>query len=336
MSMLQPAAVGMAKDEGPFRRSLTQRPAPAAAAGAAPSPARLAAEVVAGGCAGCIAKTAFAPFTRLTVLAQTSTLVATCQFASANSINVERGMFHVMSQIHKQEGLTALWRGNTLTLIHRFPFTGMQFGIMEVLKRKLPSSMEHQWWGKFVPGAVAAAVAVGSCYPLEIVRTRVMAESGGTHMRGIQGWSTFCHILEKEGVAGLYRGVGVAMAVCVPSLATCYATYAKVQRHGRAKGFPETEVTFMAGGIAGLAGSTLTFPLDVIRRRRQVMGMDPSVPVRNWRAEALHILKSDGLPGFYRGLGPELLKVFPTAALIFLTYEQILSVLTRCSKKWDR
>lgn len=43
----------------------------------------------------------------------------------------------------------------------------------------------------------------------------------------------------------------------------------------------------------------------------------------------LKIYKNEGIQGFYKGLTPSLVKIFPTSGLFFLAYEITLSYLNK-------
>ena len=57
------------------------------------------------------------------------------------------------------------------------------------------------------------------------------------------------------------------------------------------------------GGIAGAMGCTVSYPLDLVRRRFQLKGLDPTIPNYKTVLEACKdIYSKDGLRGFFRGL----------------------------------
>ena len=60
-------------------------------------------------------------------------------------------------------------------------------------------------------------------YPLDLVRTRLAAQTSSTYYRGIGG--TLRTIVRDEGLAGLYRGLGPTLLQTVPSLAFNYCAY---------------------------------------------------------------------------------------------------------------
>lgn len=74
---------------------------------------------------------------------------------------------------------------------------------------------------------------------------------------------------------------------------------------------------FMQGGIAGAFGATIVYPIDLVKTRMQnqrntVVGQ---VLYKNSIDCAKKILRNEGVLGFYRGLGPQLIGVAPEKAI---------------------
>jgi solute carrier family 25 phosphate transporter 23/24/25/41 len=89
-------------------------------------------------------------------------------------------------------------------------------------------------------------------------------------------------------------------------------------------------MSLVCGAAAGLASSTATFPLDLVRRRMQVEGAGrpasaPGAPT--YASVARSVWAARGLRGFYSGLMPEYYKVAPGVAIGFCTYELCREVL---------
>jgi len=288
-------------------------------------PCCLSTALLSGGFAGCVGKTATAPLSRLTVLAQTASLLAVPGASSERQAFARGRQWEGLRHVVRHQGVLALWKGNLCTCIHWFPFTGVSFGIVEAIKHTCPWTVGGPGWCSFIPGAVAGGAAVFVCYPLEVVRTRLMAQGAQTPGRHVGIWGILRESIRLEGL-GMYRGLGVSVAVAVPSVSVSFGLYAQLRQHFEACGLPATSftATLLAGGFSGAAGSAVTFPLDVLRKRLQVMGMDGAgIPRRSWACEALHIWRTDGAPGFFRGFAPDLAKVFPTVAITFVAFEQL-------------
>jgi solute carrier family 25 protein 16 len=88
---------------------------------------------------------------------------------------------------------------------------------------------------------------------------------------------------------------------------------------------PWAELT--AGGLAGLVSQSVSYPLEVIRRRMQVGGaVGDGRRLRIGETAAL-IMKESGPRGFFVGLTIGYVKVVPLAAVSFYTYERVKTLL---------
>mmetsp|Transcript_268 Transcript_268/g.495 ORF Transcript_268/g.495 Transcript_268/m.495 type:complete len:375 (+) Transcript_268:329-1453(+) len=80
-----------------------------------------------GGIAGSVAKTLTAPLSRLTILFQVHSMVTTRSDRPKFSMSLRGGI----SKIIERGGIKSLWRGNMTSVIHRFPYSAINFFIYE-------------------------------------------------------------------------------------------------------------------------------------------------------------------------------------------------------------
>lgn len=86
-------------------------------------------------------------------------------------------------------------------------------------------------------------------YPLDLVRTRLAAQTSSTYYHGIAG--TASTIIRDEGVAGLYRGLGPTLLQVAPSLAINYCAY-ETLRSVCMSGNPHASSPSVSFSVAGL------------------------------------------------------------------------------------
>jgi hypothetical protein len=95
--------------------------------------------MLAGGIGGCVGKTVTAPLSRITILFQVNSLppreFVAGSSSSSGGVRATRSMYSVMLQLAKQEGVTSLWKGNFTAVIHRFPYSAINFASYEYLKK---------------------------------------------------------------------------------------------------------------------------------------------------------------------------------------------------------
>lgn len=78
----------------------------------------------------------------------------------------------------------------------------------------------------------------------------------------------------------------------------------------------------VTGGFAGFVSQTLSYPLEVIRRRMQVGGVVGDGHRLGMSEVARNIYHQRGFKGFYVGLSIGYVKVIPMAAISFYVYER--------------
>mmetsp|Transcript_32037 Transcript_32037/g.73819 ORF Transcript_32037/g.73819 Transcript_32037/m.73819 type:complete len:352 (-) Transcript_32037:239-1294(-) len=297
-------------------------------------------QVIAGGIAGCVAKTAVAPLSRVTVLMQVQSM-RPHKFADGRNPN-NQFLVPSLRKIYAEEGINGFWRGNVATCIHRFPYTAITFytnaAVREWLRRSHGSQLSDQS-RNLLAGGSAACAAVCSLHPLDVIKTRLMAQTRSKYYSGVRdaAWKIYC----DEGPRGFYRGIGVSLCTTAPSIAINFASFDEFKRRFAEQGLkPDTYLhTFCAGACAGMTASTLMFPMDLVRRQMQMVGVGgrPFVYANAgqafWRIFRTGVHRHEGSPiswllgfrEFFRGLMPELLKVAPHSAIMFTAQSQLIS-----------
>jgi solute carrier family 25 phosphate transporter 23/24/25/41 len=131
---------------------------------------------------------------------------------------------------------------------------------------------------------------------------------------------------EEGGVRALYRGlVATAMGVA-PYVGINFAAYEALRGLLTPPGKSSVARKLSCGALAGSISQTLTYPFDVLRRKMQVVGMGAGALGYQYNGAldaARVIIKTEGVRGMYRGLWPNLLKVAPSIATSFFTYELV-------------
>jgi len=320
-------------------------------------------QLIAGGIAGCAAKTAVAPLSRVTILMQVQSMRPN-KFTDGRTPN-NQSLAASLRKIAQEEGPRGFWRGNGATMVHRFPYTAVTFYTNAHLRAQLQrSSALPEQARLLLAGAGSASLAVVTCYPLDVVKTRLVAQTGRQYYSGIV--DAVRKIVRDESVLGLYRGLGTTLVCVVPSLALNFTLYEDFFALYAGLGAPPCLHQLLAGGSSGAAASALTFPVDLLRRQMQLVGLGGRPPVYASTFQAVqHIYKTGysavdhqqqqrliqwyldltgrigkrhigaalGVREFFRGLVPELLKVTPHSAIMFCAHRQLVSQEWPCERR---
>ncbi|KAJ9694818.1 hypothetical protein PVL29_010341 [Vitis rotundifolia] len=290
-------------------------------------------QLLAGGIAGAFSKTCTAPLARLTILFQVQGMQSDVATLSKASI------WHEASRIVHEEGFRAFWKGNLVTIVHRLPYSSVNFYAYERYKSFFQSisgieshkgNVSADMSVHFVSGGLAGITAASATYPLDLVRTRLAAQRNTIYYRGI--WHALQTICREEGFLGLYKGIGATLLGVGPSIAISFSVYEALRSswHTQRPGDSTIMVSLACGSLSGIASSTATFPIDLVRRRMQLEGVAGRARVYKTGLFGTfgHIIRSEGLRGLYRGILPEYYKVVPGVGIAFMTYETLKRVLS--------
>ncbi|KAL3536446.1 hypothetical protein ACH5RR_004907 [Cinchona calisaya] len=290
-------------------------------------------QLLAGGIAGAFSKTCTAPLARLTILFQVQGMHSDVAVLSKPCIWRE-GL-----RIVNEEGFRAFWKGNLVTIAHRLPYSSVNFYAYEHYKSLLKSILALNNHGgnastdafvHFIGGGLAGITAASATYPLDLVRTRLAAQRNAIYYRGI--WHALSTICRDEGFFGLYKGLGATLLGVGPSIAISFSVYETLRSywHSERPDDSTVVVSLACGSLSGIASSTATFPLDLVRRRMQLEGVGGRARVYNTGLFGTigHIVRTEGLHGLYRGIMPEYYKVVPSVGIVFMTYETLKKLLS--------
>ncbi|XP_008785494.1 mitochondrial substrate carrier family protein V-like isoform X3 [Phoenix dactylifera] len=277
------------------------------------------ANLLAGGVAGAFSKTCTAPLSRLTILFQVQGMHSNVATLSKASI------WREASRIVYEEGFRAFWKGNLVTIAHRLPYSSISFYAYEHYKHAsmkllqlIPGLDRHKDYMaadvcvRLLGGALAGVTAASITYPLDLVRTRLAAQTKTMYYRGIS--HALCAIYRDEGIRGLYKGLGATLLGVGPNIAISFSVYETLRSHWQLQrpNDPAVFVSLACGSISGIASSTVTFPLDLVRRRMQLEGAAGKVHVYNSGLFGTfrHIIYTEGFRGLYREILMTSIEIF--------------------------
>ncbi|KAG0207495.1 hypothetical protein BGX28_001272 [Mortierella sp. GBA30] len=285
--------------------------------------------LAAGGAAGAVSRTIVSPLERMKILFQVQ---------GPEPANYQ-GVIPTLRKMWVEEGLVGFMRGNGTNVIRIVPYSAVQFASYEQFKKLLmdPSKNDLDTPRRLTAGALAGLTSVAFTYPLDIVRTRLSIQSAQVgHSKEAQAalpgiWKTIVLIYTKEkGIIGLYRGLGPTLTGVAPYVALNFQAYEVLRKHFTPPGETSPTVTMklICGALAGSFAQTVTYPLDVLRRRMQVTGMDAvSYKYSSTWDGVKKIIRQEGVRGLYKGMVPNYLKVAPAISISFVVYEQCKQIL---------
>ncbi|KAA8908039.1 hypothetical protein TRICI_004866 [Trichomonascus ciferrii] len=291
---------------------------------------------IAGGAAGCAAKTLIAPLDRVKILFQTSNP------SFRKYTGSWLGFYRAGRHIYSTDGVLALFQGHSATLLRIFPYAAIKFVAYEQVRSLLiPSKQQETSARRFVAGSLSGLVSVFFTYPLDLVRVRLAYDT--TSHSSPRG--RLIHVMKKiygerqEGLRNFYKGFVPTIAGMIPyagvsfwahdafhdlfrtKLLAPYAVQDDVPISGTSRPPLTAWAQLTAGGLSGLCAQTASYPLEVIRRRMQVSG-ETGERIGMFKM-GKSIVATRGFRGLFVGLSIGYIKVTPMFACSFFVYERV-------------
>jgi solute carrier family 25 thiamine pyrophosphate transporter 19 len=156
--------------------------------------------------------------------------------------------------------------------------------------------------------------------------------------------SAFVDIIQSRGIRGLYNGLTPTLVEIVPYAGLQFGTYDMFKRwmmdwnrYKLSSKIPinvDTNLSsfqlFICGLGAGTSAKLVCHPLDVVKKRFQIEGLQRHPrygarverrAYRNMLDGLRQIMISEGWHGLYKGIVPSTVKAAPAGAVTFVAYE---------------
>ncbi|CAJ2634790.1 unnamed protein product [Trifolium pratense] len=151
-------------------------------------------------------------------------------------VTVQRGVYKnfvdAFVRIVREEGPAELYRGLTPSLIGVIPYAATNYLAYDTLRKAYKKVFNKEEVGNVMTlliGSAAGAFSSSATFPLEVARKHMQA--GALNGRQYSNmFQALMSILEKEGVAGLYRGLGPSCIKLVPAAGISFMCYEACKR----------------------------------------------------------------------------------------------------------
>ncbi|CAK0781436.1 hypothetical protein CVIRNUC_005373 [Coccomyxa viridis] len=230
-----------------------------------------------------------------------------------------RGLIATGANLIRQEGFLALYSGLVPAIGRGLTYGGIRLGTYSPLKRALGGDEEHiSLLRNLVAGSIAGGVAAAVTNPLDLVKTRLQSKDNPYKTIG----QVVSAVMKDEGVAGLWAGTMPSVLRAAALTATQCASYDQAKQWWmRTTGMGDSFSThFGASMVTGLATTTVTAPVDLIKTRMFMSGRRKYGSVAQC---AVIIVKEDGPFGLLKGWSAQYMRLGPQTTVIFVVMEQL-------------
>jgi solute carrier family 25 protein 39/40 len=194
-----------------------------------------------------------------------------------------------------------------------------------LLRNVLPPLIPSPALVPLVAGITARASLTSLLSPLELIRTNLQStpispDKPHTLPSVLASVRT---IVQKQGIAFLWRGLGPTLWRDVPFSGIYWAGYEAWKRFFESRGKKGAYVAFACGAISGTTASLITSPFDVLKTRRQALLMTGTMSSRTTATIPLlaHIVRTEGTAALFAGVFPRTVKIAPACGIMIACFE---------------
>lgn len=135
----------------------------------------------------------------------------------------------------KDEGVLALFKGITPTLLGAMPYEGIKFGTVGLLEQLFPTQKDHPAsyyvTRKMLMGGMGGVMAGLLTYPNDTVRRMLQLQgSRGTSSEFAGYWDCVRKTYHEHGITRFYRGITINTLRMLPNVAIQFGSYELLKR----------------------------------------------------------------------------------------------------------
>jgi solute carrier family 25 protein 42 len=269
-------------------------------------------ELLAGACAGALAKSIIAPLDRTKIIFQVSESKPFSWLAVRNELK----------RIVVEEGPLKLWKGHSATLSRVIPYAAIQFATFDFCKRKL-IRQPPKWYELLLSGSFAGATSVIFTYPLDLMRARMAV---GHHHGSV--YFNLREVYRTRGFKALFRGLSPTLLGILPYAGISFSAFETFKKNVK-RWKVGKDITTMerlgCGALAGFVAQSATYPLDIVRRRMQTENMCWQKPRYSSIIESFRvIIREEGTRGLTKALSMNAVKGPIAVGVSFTTHDYLL------------
>ncbi|KAM4617859.1 solute carrier family 25 member 45 isoform 2-T2 [Discoglossus pictus] len=250
-----------------------------------------------------------------------------------------RGIFDCIVKTYRKEMILGFFKGMSFPVSSVAISNSLIFGSYSNALLYLSETEFKDWKNPpqnlhiFMAACFSGLVQVYFSAPVDLIKVRLQnqtesfkRQASSGHLQARYRGPIHCavSIFREEGIVGLYRGSTALVLRDVPSMGFYFLTYELFCKWmTKEREVPSSWTMLFAGGCAGTVGWALANPMDVIKSRLQMDGIQGN----QYRGILDCITKSirqEGPKVLLKGLTINCLRAFPVNAVTFLGYEMLL------------
>jgi solute carrier family 25 carnitine/acylcarnitine transporter 20/29 len=251
------------------------------------------------------------------------------------------GALDAATSIYRNEGAAAFYKGTLTPLIGIGACVSVQFGGFHYARRAFEAqntakhgSAQLSYSQYYAAGAFAGIANTVLSSPIEHIRIRLQTQPHGANALYSGPIDCVRKLSAHQGVLkGVYRGTAVTYLREAQAYGVWFTTFeylmnADAVRNGIQRDQISTLKVAMYGGLAGEMLWISSYPFDVVKSKMQCDGFGDKMQYKSMRDCFAQTYRAKGLRGFWRGVGPTLLRAMPVSAGTFATVEVTMRMIS--------
>ncbi|KAH5079524.1 hypothetical protein HBI73_168880 [Parastagonospora nodorum] len=251
------------------------------------------------------------------------------------------GALDAATQIYKNEGASAFYKGTLTPLVGIGACVSVQFGGFHYARRAFeaqntakgnPAQLSYAQY--YASGAFAGIANTVLSSPIEHIRIRLQTQPHGANRLYTGPIDCVRKLSAHQGVLrGVYRGTAVTYMREAQAYGVWFTTFeylmnADAARNNIKRDDISTLKVAMYGGLAGEMLWISSYPFDVVKSKMQSDGFGKDMKYLSMRDCFAKTYRAEGLGGFWKGIGPTLLRAMPVSAGTFATVEIVMRMIS--------
>eukprot|EP00850_Spirogloea_muscicola_P023228 SM000340S12918 [mRNA] locus=s340:61511:63739:+ [translate_table: standard] len=293
-----------------------------------------------GGVSAAVSKTAAAPIERVKLLIQNQDEM----LKQGRLSEPYKGIGECFARTVKDEGVLALWRGNTANVIRYFPTQALNFAFKDYFKKLFGFKKDRDGYWKWFAGNLASGGAAGASslafvYSLDYARTRLANDNKSAKKGGERQFNGLIDVyrqtptpaavlslhlktLATDGIAGLYRGFTISCVGIIVYRGLYFGMYDSLKPvvlTGNLEG--SFLASFLLGWGITIGAGLASYPIDTVRRR-MMMTSGQAVKYKSSMDAFSQIMAKEGVSSLFKGAGANILRAVAGAGVL-AGYDQL-------------
>ncbi|KAM8939788.1 solute carrier family 25 member 45 [Pelodytes ibericus] len=249
------------------------------------------------------------------------------------------GILDCILKTYRKETISGFFKGMSFPVVTVAVSNSLMFGSYSNALLYLSGTEVKDWKNPptnlhiTIAGCFSGLVQVFVTAPVDLIKVRLQNQTESfkshmkpTHVKTLYRGPVHCAacIFREEGIAGLYRG-SIALALRdIPTIGLYFLTYEVLCKWlTKKEEVPGAWTMLFAGGCAGTVGWMAANPMDVMKSRLQMDGMQ-GVKYQGLLDCFAKSIRQEGIRVLFKGITINSLRAFPVNAVTFLSYEILL------------